>query len=242
MEIKERMKKNKKIYIGIIIGIIIILFFMMPICYVQSVVVQNNHFYQSQEIVEASGISQKHFLDLNIFRAKNNVENLPYVAKCKMHYQFPGKIIIEVTEKAPFAYVQFKGTYLCINEQGQVIEQTKKKYHELPTIDGLEFESFKDTETLPINNQDTWLIAQEMIRGLEKYDYVAKVSKIDVHNIEEIHLYVDKLDVIMGDIGDFDKKIETLIVVHDQEGYTMGQLHLSGVNTKLNAAYLEPIT
>jgi len=236
------MKNNKKIYIGIISGIIIILFFMMPIFYVQSVEVENNHFYKSEEIIETAGIAQKHFLDLNFFTAKKNIDNMPYIAKCKVNYHFPGKIIITVAEKAPFAYVRFKGTYLCINEQGQVIEQTQQKYHELPIIVGLEFESFKDTETLPIINQDTWLIAQELVKGLGKYDYVSKVSKIDVHNIQEIHLYVDKLDVIMGDIGDFDKKIETLIVVHDQEGYTMGQFDLSGVNTKLNAAYLRPIT
>ena len=236
------MKKDKRIYIGIIIGIIAVLFFMMPICYVQSVEVENNHFYKQEEIVQVAGITKKHFLDLNIFTAKKNIESMPYIAKCKIDYRFPGKIVIAVTEKAPFAYVQFKGNYLCINEQGQVIEQTQQKYHELPTVEGLNFESFKDTEALPITNQDTWFIAQDIIKGLEKYDYVSKVSKIDVHNIEEIHLYVDKLDVIMGDIGDFDKKIETLIVVHDEEGYTMGQLYLSGVNTKLNAAYLEPIT
>ena len=62
---------------------------------------------------------------------------------------------------------------------------------------------------------------------LTKYDYVEKITEIDVHNIEEIHLYVDKLDVIMGDIGDFDKKIEVLIQTYEVEGYSMGELDIS---------------
>ena len=235
------MKKKKKIYIGIIIGIVVVLFFMMPICYVQSVEVTHNHFYASDEIIETAGIANKHFLDFNFWTAKSKVESLPYIAKAKISYQFPGKITISVSEKAPFAYIPFKGTYLCINEQGQVIEQTQKKYHEVPELDGLEFNTFKNGETLPIVNQDTWFIAQEVVKELEKYAYTSRVREVDVHNIEEIHLYVDKLDVIMGDIGDFDKKIETLIEIHDVEGYgNVGRLILSDINTKLKAARLEP--
>ena len=241
LSMKEQMKKNKKVYIGIIGGILLILFFMMPIFYVQSVSVNNNHYYKTEEIVEIAGLKSKHFLDFNYFTAENKIKSLPYIASAKVSYKFPGKIMIEVAEKAPFAYVEFKGTYLCINERGQVIEQTQQKYHSIPVIDGLDFESFINGETLPITNQDTWLIAKEIVDGLGEYEYTAKVSEVDVHNIEEIHLYVDKLDVIMGDIGDFDKKIETLIAVHDENGYTMGRLNLSVVNTKLNAAYLEPI-
>ena len=45
--------------------------------------------------------------------------------------------------------------------------------------------------------------------------------------MEEIHLYVDKLDVIMGDIGDFDKKIEVLIQTYEVEGYSMGESDIS---------------
>ena len=70
-------------------------------------------------------------------------------------------------------------------------------------------------ETLPILNEDHWFVAQEVMEKLMKYDYATKINEIDVHNMEEIHLYVDKLDVIMGDIGDFDKKIMVLIQTYE---------------------------
>ena len=236
------MKNKTKRYVGIIIGILVLLFFMMPICYIQSIEVTNNKYYSAEEIIETSGIEKKHLLDLAYFAATDKLMTLPYLEKVTIKYQFPGKVIINLVEKAPFAYVRFKGTYLCLNEQGQVIEQSQEKYHEVPIIDGLKFNSFKNAETLPILNQDHWLTAVEVVNRLEKYDYADKINEIDVHNIEEIHLYVDKLDVIMGDIGDFDKKIEVLIQIYDVNGITMGELsiHLNGKGEI--GATLTPIT
>ncbi|MBP3887973.1 MAG: FtsQ-type POTRA domain-containing protein [Cellulosilyticum sp.] len=220
----EQKKNKKKIYIGIIIGIVIILVFMMPIFYVQDIEVVNNKYYTEEEIVETSGLANKHMLDLSYFSAKDKLLDLTYVGKVNINYRFPGKVIIDIVEKAPYVYVKFKGNYLCLNEQGQVIEQSQEKYHELPVIDGMKFESFTVSETLPILNQDNWFVAQEIMTKLTKYDYVEKITEIDVHNIEEIHLYVDKLDVIMGDIGDFDKKIEVLIQIYEEQGFSMGEL------------------
>lgn len=234
------MKKKTKRYLGIISGMVILLLFMMPICYIESVEVINNNYYSEEEILKAAQIKRQHFLDWNFISAKRGIKDLPYINDVRLKYHFPGKIQINVSEKVPFAYVDFKGTYLCINEQAQVIEQTQEHYQEIPMIEGLEIESFKSMQTLPIKNQDTWLVAQAIVKELVEHNYGHKVSRIDVHNLQEIHLYVDKLDVIIGSIDYFDDKIEVLKQVHDKHGYTMGQLNLSVINTKLKAAYLEP--
>lgn len=229
----DKQKKNKKRKYKIILaGIIIALLFMMPVCYVQSIEVKNNFFYTSEEIVETAGIKKGHVLDMNYFTAQNRLRALNYVADVKLNYEFPGKVIIDVSEKAPYAYVKFKGNFLCINEQGQVIEQSQGKYHEIPVISGIKFNEFKLGETLPILNEDHWFVAQEVMEKLLKYDYATKINEIDVHNIEEIHLYVDKLDVIMGDIGDFDKKIVFLIQTYEGNdiNLSVGELDISGLN------------
>lgn len=239
------MKKKTKKYIGIIIGILALLFFMMPICYIRALEVVNNQYYSDEEIIEALGFKKGHLLDFSFFMAEEELMSLPYIAKADIRYEFPGKIVIQVVEKAPFAYVQFKGTYLCLNEGGQVIEQSQEKYHEVPVIDGLKFNSFKNVETLPILNQDNWFVAVQILNNLKNYQYTEKVSEIDVHNIEEIHLYVDRLDVIMGDIGDFDKKIEVLIQVYEVNGFSMGELTITpnlSANGEEYLATLKPIT
>ena len=212
---------------------------MMPIFYINEIQVKNNHFYTAEDIIQTAGIQKKHFFDLSFNEAKKQLLELPYIKEVKLNYIFPGKLEIDVVEKSPFAYVEFSGNYICLNENGQVIEQSPKMYHELPIIQGLKFDSFKIGEVLPIQNNEEWLCATEVIRYLEKHQYIKEVSKIDVYNLEEIHLYVYKLNVIKGDISDFDKKIEVLIKVHAE--YNMGILDLSTF-AKRGEAFLNPIT
>ena len=109
----------------------------------------------------------------------------------------------------------------------------------IPVVDGLSFSEFKIGEMLGIQNDDAFLAVRDMINVLKEYEYVDKVKEIDVYNLEEIHLYVDNLDVIMGEIGDFDKKLQWLIATH--ETYDMGILDLSQV-VKSGQASLRPIT
>lgn len=220
-------RKKKMTYIGIIAGICILLLFMMPICYVQSIQVEHNRYYSDEEIIAVCGLERKHLLDIAVFSVKRKLLELPYISSATIKYEFPGKIVISVAEKAPYVYVMFKGTYLCLNERGQVIEQSQEKYHELPVIEGIKFESFKVGDTLPFLNEEYWFVAQEAMSAIIRNNYVHKINQIDVHNMEEIHLYVDKLDVIMGDIGDFDKKIVGLTQIYEGEGFSVGQLDLS---------------
>lgn len=236
---KKEQKINKKLYIGIIIGMILILFFMMPVFYINHVQVKNNHFYTTEEIIETADVEKKHFFDLSFSQVKEQLLALPYIKEVKIRYIFPGKLEIDIVEKSPFTYVEFSGNYICLNENAQVIEQSPKKYHNIPVIQGLKFDSFKTGEVLPIQNDEQWFCATEIIRYLQKHEYVEEVSKIDVYNLQQIHLYVDKLDVIMGDIGDFDKKIEALIKIHAE--YNMGILDLSTF-AKRGEAFLKPIT
>lgn len=212
---------------------------MMPIWYIREVEVVNNQYYSTDEIIESADIGQVHLLDLSFRKAEKNIKILPYISDVEIKYTFPSKLVINVVEKTPFAYVMFMGNYLCLNEQGQVIEESNQKRNKLPVISGIKFTEFKLSEILPIENQESWLLATEIINILKKHNYVENVEKIDVYNMEEIHLYVDKLDVIMGDIGDFDQKIQWLIEIHKE--LDMGKLDLSTV-VKNGQATLSSIT
>ena len=128
---------------------------------------------------------------------------------------------------------------MCLNERGQVIQQTNNLSVAVPIVRGLKFSEFKLGDILGIENDDAFLAVQDMIHTLKKYEYEHQVKEIDVYNLEEIHLYVDNLDVIMGEIGDFDKKLQWLIATH--ETYDMGILDLSQV-VKSGQASLRPIT
>lgn len=211
----------------------------MPVWNVKEITVENNGYYTKEEIIETSGIKTHSMLDLSFAHARQEIMKLSYIQNVNIKYKFPGNVIIEIVENAPFMYVPFSGSYLCLNEQGQVISQTNHLANPIPLVRGLNFSEFKIGEILGIQNDDAFLASKEIINTLQEYAYEDKVKEIDVYNLEEIHLYVDNLDVIMGGIGDFDKKLQWLIATH--ETYDMGILDLSQV-VKSGQASLRPIT
>ena len=230
---------DKKHYIGIIIGLIVVLLLMMPVFYINKIDVVNNNFYSSEEIIVASEVGEKHMLDFSYTKAEDKIEVLPYIEKADIKYIFPGKIEINIVEKKPFVYLDFMGSYVCVNENAQVIEQTNTRKHELPVVKGIECEKFIVGDTLQIDNMDKWLCVVKIIEYLQKYSFANKIEAIDVYDIEEIHLYVDNLDAIMGNIGDFDKKIKVLIKIH--QDYDMGILDFRAYSTRGDVLF-KPIT
>lgn len=221
------------------VSLIVVTILVMPIWYIKHIEVVNNVYYTKEEIIKAAQIDHANLLDLSFKRAKENLLELSYIKNVHITYHFPGKIKLDVVESAPFIYVPFMGSYLCLNEQGQVIEQTSEKQNEVPLVKGLSFSSFKTGEILPVINEDIWFLVKEIMAVLKENDYISTIDVIDVNHVEEIHLYVDNLDAIMGDIGDFDKKVRWLIVAH--ETYDMGILDLTNV-VKTGQAPLRPIT
>lgn len=230
---------DKKIYIGIIGIAVVVMLLLMPMWYIHQIEVKQNSYYTTEEIIEASGVDKLHFSDLSFKKAKERIMTLPFVTNADISYSFPGKIIIKVTENTPYAYVEFMGSYLCLNEKGQVIRQSNTKEEELPLIVGMKFKWFKLGEALPIENEEAWDYAFEMIEICKKYNYLNHIDRIDVYNLQEIHLYVGSLDVIIGDIGDFDKKLVGLIEMHEQ--FDIGRLDMTSFG-KTGQAYLDPIT
>ncbi len=229
---------KKKVYIVAMLILSAVIILTLPMWTITHIEVQDNNWYTDEEIIKISMADNNHILNTMPKEVKKQLQRLPYIRDVSVKYVFPGKMIIRVSEREPLGYVPFMGTYLCLDEQGQVIEQTHKDNVALPIIKGVRFSKFKIGEYLPVENEDTLLTGLEIIRILKKHKFENKVKKIDVYNVEQIHLYVDNLDVIIGNIGDFDKKLQWLIEAQDV--YDMGVLDLS--NIKNGQAILSPIT
>ncbi len=198
----------------------------LPIWYITDINVVGNHYYNVSEILKVAELEKgMHPLSINKKAATKAIATLPFIEKAQVSYKFPNKITIEVEEQRPIGYVTFHDSYLCLNGDGKVLEQSKEKRLKLPVLEGLSFEYFTIGDILGQNNEEKIQIMNEMIRVLDKYNFTEKIDSIDLSNLEQIHLYVNKLDVIIGNIRDFDKKIKWLVKVN--EAYTMGILDLS---------------
>ncbi len=230
--------KKKYAYILSFIIVLLIAVLLLPIYDIKRITINNNYFYSDEEILKKTNLS----VGMNVFsvtksRVVESLGELPFVKEAEIRYKFPNEITIDIEEVEPIGYVPFSGTYLCIDISGSVIQETTQKVIKMPTIEGLLFDSFKIGSKLNIKNEEAMLGAVDIIRVLKKYEFTDHIDSIDISDMEQIHLYVDNLDVIIGTIKDLDMKIQWLMKV---QGQYVGTLDLSNVDS--GQVVLKPLT
>jgi cell division protein FtsQ len=237
---KVSTRKKKTIWVGLGALILCIIALLLPVWTITHLNVEGNVYYSKEDILKVAKVSEgMHLLELLPSKIKTRLKQLPYLKDVDHNYVFPGTFVISIKEAVPLGYVPFSGTYLVFDGDGQVLMQQSSTKGEfvLPVVEGLRFNRFTVGEKIVFENEDHFIIALEMIQSLSKYDYLEKVQVVDVANIEEIHLYVDRLDVIIGSMKDFEKKMEYLMEIHKE--YTSGILDLSQVQK--GEAILRPL-
>ena len=227
----KRRKKARVIFVTIvtcsIIGMIVL---NTPIWNINVIDIEGNLYYNNEEIMNQAEIFKKmHILKINKKRSIKELQKLPYIHLAEINVKYPSSVKIKVIEREPIGYVPFSGTYLSIDKMGQVLDQREaKELNDLPIVEGLKFDKFVLGEPLDVENEDSIMAIIEMTTLMEKYNLLDKAVKVDVENLGRIHLYINSLDVIIGEISDLDKKIQWLCEIMDQ--YKMGVLDLSNID------------
>ena len=214
------------IFVGSIMGIVLL---GTPIWHINLVAIEGNAYYSNEEIIYEAGISdQMHILQLNKKRSIKGLLKLPYIDRAEISVSYPSSVKITIVERKPIGYVPFSGTYLCIDKKGRVIDQKEShQQYDLPIVEGLKFDKFVLGEPLEVDNEEGFMAIIEMTTLMEKYNLLERAVKIDVEDIGKIHLYINSLDVIIGEMSDIDKKIQWLCEIIDQK--KMGVLDLSNI-------------
>jgi hypothetical protein len=93
-------------------------------------------------------------------------------------------------------------------------------------------------EVLETDNPGTYEAVEELSKLFAKYELLGDVIKVDVSDTDNIHLYVNKLDVKFGDFDDANKKIVTLNEILKQVDTSVaGVLDLTTVNSNSSSTY-----
>lgn len=225
------------IFVCSIIGILL---FSTPILRVKTINIDGSEYYTDEKIKAEAELSVgMHMLQVNKKRSIKQVSALPYIDLVEIDTILPNELNLTITQRKPIGYVPFSGTYLSIDKTGRVLDQTQsQEVRHLPVVEGLKFDRFVLGEQLEVENEEIITAVIEMTTLMEKYELLDSGVRIDVANPSKIHLYINSLDVIIGEINNLDKKIQWLCEIIDQ--YHMGVLDLSNVNK--GQAIMSPLT
>jgi cell division protein FtsQ len=109
----------------------------------EDVVVVGNRFVSREEVVNALGFSleTKWRAGVNIFRLpleakRRDVEEIPWVRSAALTRAFPHRLVVQVQERAPVAFVKSNGRVNLLDADGVVLEKPENASFDFPVLTG----------------------------------------------------------------------------------------------------------
>lgn len=202
-----------KIFIAlIVISSALVIVILNPYFNITQITVKNNENVSESQIISAIGLenSTSNLFAFNVISAKKTLLENPYIEEVSFARHFPNSLEISVTERKIRGYVPYMNSYLYIDSEGRVLDIKKSYTQKLPLVIGLEFDSFVLGEVLQTENSGAFTAVVELSKLINKYNLLENTVKLDVSSLDDIHLYINSVDVLFGDFKDYNQKLEIL--------------------------------
>lgn len=203
---RRRRRRSAALYIpvAVLLVVFIAIFGISAFFKINEITVVGNVRYSGEEIIAVAGVSEG---DNLIFFDRGNVAlricaEMPYIAKVRLNRKPPDRLVIEITESIPVAYVEAEGKYLVIDKDTRILEETTAtgasgymKVIGITAVDGKVGGDIKveDTESARL------AALKSVLSAMVEEEVYQDSALLDVSNINSItFLYQGRLNVEMG--------------------------------------------
>ena len=111
----------------------------------EDVVLRGNEYVTREEVLSALGISTLGLSENgpNIFRLslenrRRQIESIPWVRSATVSRAYPHRLLLEIVERTPVAFVNVSGRVKLVDEDGVLLETPEKGIFDFPVLRGLE--------------------------------------------------------------------------------------------------------
>ncbi len=224
---------------GLLFGIVCIVM-VSPAFQMKTLVVSGIDKYTKQEI--SSVIALQEGDNILLFNQKKAIELLeqnPYIADATIEKNLPDTVKITIVERKIRGYVPYMGAYLYIDEEGRVLETRETYYEALPEVKGLKFTNFQLGEVLAVENKEALTVVLQVSQIVKKYEMLNDVLEIHVHDLNAIKIYMQGVEIILGDIENLEQKMRIMAeVMKNIPDGDRGRLDLSDLDKPIIFQYL----
>lgn len=237
--LKEFIVKNI-VYISILF-VVIMGILLSPFFSISDVSIINNgeRFTNTQIKNELSVSEGDNLIFFNKIKARKKLEENSYISSVTIEKKIPNALKVTVVERKVRGYVPYMGAYLYIDEEARVLETKKTYYEPLPEVVGLNFAGFVLGEVLDVENVNSLEVVLQMSQMIQKYELLAEVLKIDVSDVNDIHIYINNVDVTLGDMSEIDQKVRVIAeIIKTIPEEDRGTLDISDINKPYIFKYL----
>jgi len=206
-------KLSLKILAVVCILIILIMGVMLcPYFYIKTINVSGNGIVSRDEILNVCELNSKdiNLYAFNAFSAEDNLLKNPYIKSVDFKRVFPDTLDISIIERKPCGYIPYTDTFLFMDDKGRILDAKPSYTKPLPVVYGLDFNTFTLGEILDVKQPEKLNTVVELSKLMNTYKIIENVVRVDVSKPNDIHLYVNKIDVVFGEFTDVNWKIGAL--------------------------------
>ena len=230
------MKINKtfiKLFVVLSVFVIIwAVFFKSPYFSIKEIQVNGLDNLTEEQVVNMLSVKNgENIFSFSTSKCEKQIKKSHYVENVKVSRDLPSKVVVNLNEYKLRGYVPYMGSYLFINENGLILDIQKNITKQCPVVEGLNFDSFTVGEILAVDNPSAFDTMVELSKLFDKYKLLQDVIRVDITNLNDIHFYVNKVDVEFGSMDNANRKILMLNEVLKQlDSNYAGILNLTGEN------------
>lgn len=179
-----------------------------PFFNVQAIEVKGTTHYDQEKIIQTSGLvlgqngfhylgfSPEALLGLRFTHVEEKLKTLPYIKTAKAQFVMPDSVRINLTERAPAAYMVYLDNFLLVDEEGYVLEAASKKpAYELKEIRGIDFSMYALGQKLDAGEVEEIKLAVAVFNAIDLADNDSELLLWDV--VDWIDM-VDRYNAILS--------------------------------------------
>jgi len=221
--IKRRKKKlRRRFFIFAILLIItsITLAFNLKTFDIKEIFVKNNIKLTKDDIINLSEINiGDNIFYVSFYKAKKNILSNPYVKTVKLRRKLPNSIEISVTERKEAVYFQ-SSSYYILDNTGVFLRKSSEAPN-LLNIKGIEDKVLYDKNSISFKDKRYSDAIEKftILNSSNSSKYLFKA--IDIGSLVNIKLYINNMEIRLGNEDDLLNKINIAINIMDKDGISM---------------------
>ncbi|MBO6158691.1 MAG: FtsQ-type POTRA domain-containing protein [Firmicutes bacterium] len=233
-------ESNRSFPLGILIGagivVLLIILLNSPLFSLRTFEVEGNERVSDEKIMKDLELSY----GTNLFRyflkhlgKSDEITVDSRLSTVDVYFRWPSKVVVEVEESETIGYVYFQGSYLCIDQKGQVADSTRDPDDDLPVIVGLNVGDFSIGQPLGTSDGERYEAVMTIGANLRKYELTRTVKEINVRNLDDILITTDRLMAHCGSMSDMGRKVNIIAELSKNPDVPEGILHMENLNEQI---------
>ncbi|MBQ6554779.1 MAG: FtsQ-type POTRA domain-containing protein [Firmicutes bacterium] len=199
--------------IGVCVVLTVLLLFFLPVFRITDIQVRGNELVSEDVIRSTAQENNSNIFAFNKPQTIKKLEKNNYIEDVKIEKQLPRTLVITVTERKIRGYAEYTGNYLCLSDNGLVIDVKSEITYPAPIITGLKFDTFTVGEYLEVDNPRAFESMNELSLLFSKYQLLNNILKVDISDPKNIRFYCGNVQVIYGESDGSTGRMLTLIEI-----------------------------